>query len=81
MARSVGVEREVAMKLWNQFGGKSRGFSVLLSLGLACVLMGSSASGAAARQHPKDRPNRPPAAAERKAERRADRPPVNPNGE
>jgi hypothetical protein len=67
------------MKLRNQFGEKSRGLSVLLSLGVALVLMGSSASGAAARQHPKDRSNRPPAA-ERKAERRADRPPVNPNG-
>jgi hypothetical protein len=74
------------MRLRNQFGGGWHGFrlSVLLSLGLALgfalMVPFASGAGAAARQHPKDRSDRPPAAAERKAERRADRPPVNPNG-
>jgi hypothetical protein len=66
------------MKLWGQFGIERRWLT--LTLGLVLVFLSAPfASEAGARQKPKDRNARPPAAAERKFERRNDRPPVNPN--
>lgn len=65
------------MKLASQFG-KLRGLRISAVLTLSFGLAWPLASSAAARQHPKNQPNRPPAAAERKAQPRNDRPPVNP---
>ena len=67
------------MKLRSQFGAWFGGLGLSAMLGIVLMLAAPFVGTVAARQRPKDRAVRPPAAAERKAERRNDRPPVNPN--